>query len=54
MKLGDQLEKIFKVTGIKWLVEKIVIDFLGYKSCGCKERKDKLNELDIEWNRKSS
>ena len=34
MNLGDILETIFKKTGIKWLVEKIVIDILGYKSCG--------------------
>lgn len=54
MRLGDALEKIFKVTGIKWLVEKIVIDFLGYKSCGCEERKDKLNEINIEWDKKSN
>jgi hypothetical protein len=45
MKLGDLLEKIFKHTGIKWLVEKIVIDILGYKSCGCESRKDKLNKI---------
>tara|TARA_R110002012_G_scaffold280_6_gene1098 strand:+ start:1558 stop:1710 length:153 start_codon:yes stop_codon:yes gene_type:complete len=45
MKLGDLLEKIFKRTGIKWLVEKIVIDILGYKSCGCEKRKNKLNNI---------
>jgi len=45
MNLGDILETIFKKTGIKWLVEKIVIDILGYDSCGCERRKNKLNEI---------
>lgn len=48
MKLGDTLEKIFKKTGIKWLVEKIVIDILGFKSCGCDKRRDKLNKINID------
>ena len=48
MKLGNVLEKIFKYTGIKWLVEKIVIDLLGYKSCGCDKRKEKLNKEIVE------
>ena len=47
MKLGNILETIFKYTGIKWLVNKIVIDLLGYKSCGCEERKNKLNDSVI-------
>lgn len=51
MKLGNVLEKIFKYTGIKWLVNKIVIDWLGYESCGCEERKKKLNHIKIDlWN----
>lgn len=45
MKIGTFLEKIFKYTGIKWLVEKIVIDLLGYKTCGCEGRKKKLDEI---------
>jgi len=48
MKLGNALETLFKHTGIKWLVEKIVIDILGYKSCGCDKRRDKLNKIDID------
>lgn len=48
MRLGTFLERIFKATGIKWLVEKIVVDFLGYESCGCERRRDKLNELTIK------
>jgi|TARA_R110002126_G_scaffold51345_2_gene140476 hypothetical protein len=47
MNLGDILETIFKKTGIKWLVEKIVIDILGYKSCGCERRKKVLNDIRI-------
>ena len=50
MNLGDILETIFKKTGIKWLVEKIVIDILGYKSCGCERRKEKLNNIIIDRN----
>ena len=52
MKFGDFLEYIFKKTGIKWLVEKIVIDLLGYESCGCDKRRDKLNEMHINWEEK--
>lgn len=48
MKIGTFLERIFKTTGIKWLVEKIVIDFLGYESCGCERRRDKLDNLTIK------
>lgn len=48
MKLGNLLEKIFKYTGIKWLVEKIVIDLLGYETCGCDKRKEKLNHIKIK------
>ena len=45
MKLGDLIATITKYTGIKWLVNKIVIDFLGYKSCGCDKRQEKLNKM---------
>lgn len=51
MKLGNVLETIFKYTGVKWLVNKIVIDILGYKTCGCEKRKQKLNDIKIDlWN----
>jgi len=51
MKLGNILATIFKYTGIKWLVNKIVIDILGYESCGCAERQKKLNDIKIDlWN----
>jgi len=51
MKLGNILATIFKYTGIKWLVKKIVIDLLGYESCGCDERQKKLNDIEIDlWN----
>ena len=41
--LGDTIEKITKVTGIKKVVDTVskVID----KNCGCGERKDTLNRL---------
>jgi hypothetical protein len=42
MKLGTTLEKIFKITGIAWLVKKIWGD-----KCGCKERKEKLDNMKI-------
>ena len=47
MKLGNIIEKITTWTGIKWLTKKIVIDLLGYESCGCEERKNKLNKITI-------
>lgn len=50
MKLGTLLETIFKYTGIKWLVKKIVIDYLGYETCGCEERKNKLDNLKFKRN----
>ena len=49
MKIGDLLAIIFKYTGVKWLVEKIVIDLLGYKS---QERQKKLNDIQINWEKK--
>ncbi len=48
MKIGTYRERIFKATGVKWLVEKIVIDILGYESCGCDRRRDKLDNLTIK------
>tara|TARA_S200002703_G_scaffold159427_1_gene172865 strand:+ start:350 stop:517 length:168 start_codon:yes stop_codon:yes gene_type:complete len=52
MKLGDILERVFYYTGIKWLVNKIVIDLLGYESCGCDERQKKLNDIHVDWNKR--
>ena len=40
--LGDVVEKITEATGIKRVVEAITDD------CGCKERKDKLNETRLK------
>jgi len=48
MKIGTFLERVFKATGIKWLVEKIVVDLLGFETCGCEERRDKLDNLTIK------
>ena len=47
MKIGDKLAFIFKWTGIKWIVNKIVVDWLGYESYGCEERQKALNEFTI-------
>tara|TARA_R110001592_G_scaffold300208_1_gene571335 strand:+ start:326 stop:481 length:156 start_codon:yes stop_codon:yes gene_type:complete len=47
MKIGDKLAFIFKWTGIKWIVNKIVVDWLGYESCGCEDRQKALNEFTI-------
>ena len=41
MKLGNLLERIFILTGIKSVVKFIFKD----KDCGCDRRKDKLNNL---------
>jgi len=41
--LGDSIEKFTTATGIKAIVEKGA-RALG-KDCGCKERRDKLNQL---------
>lgn len=42
MKLGTILEKIFKFTGIAWVVKKIYGD-----KCGCEERKQKLDNIKV-------
>jgi hypothetical protein len=44
MKLGDKLEWLFRVTGIKWLVKKI------NPNCNCDYRQEKLN--NFKFNRK--
>lgn len=41
--LGDTIEKITRVTGVKKVVE-AVAEATG-KDCGCNKRKEKLNEL---------
>lgn len=38
--LGDTIEKITTVTGIK-----AVVDTVSKKDCGCNKRKEKLNKL---------
>jgi len=48
LNIGDKLAFVFKWTGIKWLVEKITIDFLGYESCGCDKRQKALNNFKIK------
>tara|TARA_R110000822_G_scaffold57731_4_gene144884 strand:- start:338 stop:496 length:159 start_codon:yes stop_codon:yes gene_type:complete len=39
--IGDTIERITKLTGIKYIVEKSS----GKKGCNCEERKKRLNEL---------
>jgi hypothetical protein len=41
--LGDTVEKITTVTGIKSVVDKV--SKVSKKPCGCKERKDTLNKM---------
>ena len=41
--LGDSIEKIAKVTGIKSIVDQ-VNKLRGVKDCGCGKRKDQLNK----------
>ena len=41
--LGDTVDKITKVTGVKKAVN-MVFDAMG-KDCGCEKRKEKLNEV---------
>jgi hypothetical protein len=40
MKLGTTLQKIFRYTGIEWIVKKI-----WGEDCGCEERKEKLDNF---------
>ncbi len=42
MKLGTILEKIFKYTGVAWIVKKI-----WGEDCGCDKRKEKLDNIKI-------
>ena len=41
--LGDSIEKLTKITGLKTLTE-IAVDAMGIKDCGCNERKSWLND----------
>jgi len=47
LQLGDLVSIITKYTGIKWLTDLIVIKILGFESCGCEDRKNKLNKITI-------
>ena len=38
--LGDSIERITEITGIKKVVDKIT----GEKDCGCNKRKEALNK----------
>ena len=41
--LGDTIEKITKITGIKKVVDKV--SKVTGKDCGCNKRKETLNKL---------
>ena len=45
--LGDTVEKITTITGIKPLLKSLVEQVLklNNKDCGCDERKEKLNKV---------
>jgi hypothetical protein len=45
MLLGDAIEKVTTVTGIKSVVDKIAKK--TGKDCGCAARKEKLNKIKI-------
>ena len=40
--LGDDLAKVFKVTGVTTLVDKVT-EILGVEDCGCNRRQEWLN-----------
>lgn len=46
LRLGDKLEWLFKITGIKWLVKKI------NPNCNCESRKQKMNKVKFKIKRK--
>jgi hypothetical protein len=46
LRLGDRLEWLFKITGIKWLVKKI------NPNCNCESRKEIMNEIEFKIKRK--
>ena len=41
--LGDRIEAITKATGIKTVVD--AVSKITGRSCGCQQRKEKLNEM---------
>jgi len=43
MKIGTLLEKIFKATGVQWVVKLIWGD-----NCGCEERRNKLDNFKFK------
>lgn len=45
MRLGNFIELITTYTGIKWVVKKY--SKLTGKDCGCDERKEKLNDVEL-------
>ena len=43
--LGDTIEKITRLTGIKAVVEKV--SEVTKKPCGCQKRKERLNDPNL-------
>jgi hypothetical protein len=49
--LGDTIDKITTVTGIKKVAEKVA-SAMGKEDCGCKKRRDALNRMVPYQNKK--
>jgi hypothetical protein len=43
--LGDTIDKITTVTGIKHVVKEVTKAVTGDDDCGCEERRRRLNEM---------
>lgn len=43
--LGDTIDKVTTVTGIKSVVKAVTKVVTGDDDCGCEERRKKLNEM---------
>lgn len=53
MKLGDLVYYFTFYTGIHWLVKK-VSKAIG-KDCGCDQRRDEWNDIDLDlWNKQTN
>ncbi len=48
MKIGDIIERITYYTGIQYFIKKI----LGIENCGCEQRQENLNNLQINFEKR--
>ena len=48
MKIGDIVERITYYTGIQYFIKKI----LGIENCGCEQRQENLNNLQINFEKR--